>query len=54
AFRLVKKNRRVIIYINDVEIGETRLPKKSPVVAAPSKRGLLIGGMSSEVRKQFS
>ena len=39
--------------MDDAEVGETRLPKKSPTVAAPDYGGLFIGGMSEEVRAQF-
>ena len=43
----------MIIFMDDVELGDTRLPKKYPMVPAPTEGGLFIGGLSEYVREQF-
>lgn len=53
AVRLIKKNRKLILYTDDEEIMESRLPKSVSTVAASTSRGLFLGGTSPEVQNQF-
>jgi len=53
AVRIVKNNRRVVLYIDDEEVADGRLPKKSGVVFAPDNRGLFIGGTTDAIVNKF-
>ncbi|XP_021959945.2 laminin subunit alpha-1 isoform X2 [Folsomia candida] len=54
AIRFVKKNsRKVILFMDDEEIMESRLPKSVSVVTAPTNRGLFLGGTHPEIRTQY-
>ncbi len=53
AVRLVKKNRKLILYMDDEEIMETRLSKSVSIVSAPTNRGLFLGGTTAEIKNQF-
>lgn len=53
AARIVKKTRKLVLYMDDEEVMELRLPKNVAVVGASLHRGLFLGGLPSRMQTKL-
>ncbi|XP_023215489.1 laminin subunit alpha-1-like [Centruroides sculpturatus] len=49
SLKVVKRNRKIIMIVDDKEIGNIRMPKGSKTIEAPDEGGLFFGGVPEEV-----